>query len=778
MRKMGWRDGQGVGPRVTLEQRRKQAAELGTKLDEADDDDAEAHKHYFAPIDRPLTLLNGVGAGQDKGWGLGYKPEKGIERSGRRGAGMDLDDDDPYGSHGSMPELGAGQKGRIGVVDLEDDYDPYEMDRTGAGRRNKAGRSSASRTTQVFHDGHPVIPGFRLDTRSSPVASTSQLPPPPPPDWQPSPPRLWQEGSTPAPGGPDKGKGRQLDADERGELLGERLPAPPPADPATKSVFDYLSTRSRERLEALKTGQSAPGPTTSTNSTPLANLRPGYGNGAASAPAPSQPVAPDVPLEVPQLDAVTAKAALRGFQPFSDKSTSPDPIKHARYQLFLQYASSMPAPGTPLPFGPRRLPSGVQQTTFDFNRELDEYAQAARVFKPVSGMLAGRFATAAAGSLDVKQVEPGLYQPPPKPAGISFAAEGEAVPVEEKKLTPAEQAVKDGNFGLGTTRKVERWRPAALLCKRFGVPDPYKGQPKGEEEEDAGGAWGAPSSTTAFAPSGRAGVGEALSAGSMEAMMQSAGFKRFETQVGDVPPAPHGEDVLGDMSRTNGSTAPSTDDIRGNAQSQVLPPPTLGEVGLGDDERQGEEVLTQTRAPKDVFSAIFADSDDEDSEFEDGDEPGAALPPPDEPAPPEPTPADLEAETVLRPEDVASYRPTFAPISSNTGSESINKPKTKKKQASKRAALSFDMDEGEEDLALAIKPKKRKADKVKPAPIPQVRAVIETVKAPVAVVEEEDDGDWVEAPSVGVELSPAPAPAPVPASAGVRPGRARASDLF
>ena len=29
----------------------------------------------------------------------------------------------------------------------------------------------------------------------------------------------------------------------------------------------------------------------------------------------------------------------------------------------------------------------------------------------------------------------------------------------------------------GPQRKVEEWRPAALLCKRFNVPDPYHGRP-------------------------------------------------------------------------------------------------------------------------------------------------------------------------------------------------------------------------------------------------------------------------------------------------------------
>jgi len=810
MRKMGWRDGQGVGPRLSLVQRRKQAAELGVKVDDdemEEDDGGEAAKHYYAPIDRPLTILNGVNASQDKGWGLGYVSEKGIEAGLERAGRMDDDEDDAYSSYGSAP-TGA----RLSVVELDHrDDDFYQGGKPSSARRGKKNdRQGLSASRELFHDGQPVLPGFALASRPAPVASTSQLPPPPPPGWQPNPQMLWQDTSNLPHPTQAKGKARQLDADERGSLLGERQPGPepephPPApaseEPRTKSVFDYLSAKSKERLASFKSGNQ-PTLGTSTNSTPLANLRAGYaqpGGDTLSA------VEHDEPLSIPHLDVVTAKAALRGFQPFGEKSTSPDPTKHARYQLFLQYAASMPAPGTPLPFGPRKLApvdaasEGKWQTTAELNRELNEYAQGARVFKPVSGMLAGRFATAVSGSVDMPKAEPGLYQPPPKPVGVAF--EGETAKAEERKLTLEEQAVKDGNFGPGTTRRVEPWRPAGLVCKRFGVPDPYKGQPA-TADDGPGGAWTAPGSTTARSGGGgaRQGPGEALSQDSVAEMMHSAGFKRFETSAGDLPDAPLGEDVLGDVGRAR-TSAPSQDEINGNVGTdggarEEQPRQTLAEVGLGDDDRQGEEVLTQKRAPKDVFSAIFAESGDEDTDDDDDDDDEdeadkAGMGQASEAISVPGVGTTVEAEVRLKPEDVASYRPTFASSASHSTEAPLKRKKDKK--PSKRAALSFDFDDGDGDgPALEIKPKKRRGDKDRLKPRDKDRARepgtsdaverrVEAASGTVAgraPVEDEDEGEWVEAPSVGVVAGTTARAGEVRVGTVARPARARAADLF
>lgn len=160
MRRMGWRDGQGVGPRITLEQRKKMAREIGVKLDDEEgleggrDETDEARKHYYAPLDRPLSILEEGNVGGN-GWGLGYVAEKsiaGMERGalGSEGVGLRLEEeeeeDDVYGgSSKGLAMLASSSKRNLRVVDLErDDYGGRDrVSKTGArGSKEKVGRCS------------------------------------------------------------------------------------------------------------------------------------------------------------------------------------------------------------------------------------------------------------------------------------------------------------------------------------------------------------------------------------------------------------------------------------------------------------------------------------------------------------------------------------------------------------------------------------------------------------------------------------------------------------
>lgn len=142
MRKMGWRDGQGVGPRITMEQRKKQAFELGIKIDEAEMYEGldEASKHYYAPLDRPLASLKEVGVSTDKGWGLGYKSGPTVaalsrggststEQSTARAVAYDDDDeeDEVYSKPSAMTTLDSREKKKWGIVDLDDENDNYRI---------------------------------------------------------------------------------------------------------------------------------------------------------------------------------------------------------------------------------------------------------------------------------------------------------------------------------------------------------------------------------------------------------------------------------------------------------------------------------------------------------------------------------------------------------------------------------------------------------------------------------------------------------------------------
>lgn len=341
--------------------------------------------------------------------------------------------------------------------------------------------------------------------------------------------------------------------------------------------------------------------------------------------------------------------------------------------------------------------------------------------------------------------------------------------IEPERLTPAQTAARAGMFGA-LTRTVESFRPEKLVCKRFGVMDPWAG----EGDDEAGGAWKEASRTGFGRPGDRSGVGEVLGKSSMDALMQSAGYKQYQ------PPEEEHVEVHVPMMANDAAGSTSS----GKPKPPIADAPTLANVGLGDDEKQGEETLTYTKAPKDIFAAIFADSeDDEDEDDEDEDATGdapmmvaaptvaaaqdlavsatAPAPAPEPGLEPEPEPET--DDVVLTTSTLASYRPSFTGGKSSKPSGEDDGGKKKKKKP-KKVALSFDVEDGEEAFA-APKSKKRRRDDEPKKP---KQTVAESVEA-------EADMEWVEVPQRGVDLARAPEAAPKAPLGG---SRARASDLY
>ena len=77
---MGWRIGQGIGPRLTWRQRHVQDIQLSTGQglrsgsDNNIPDDDEARKHTYAPRDTPILLVGR----KNNSHGLGYDPGMGL----------------------------------------------------------------------------------------------------------------------------------------------------------------------------------------------------------------------------------------------------------------------------------------------------------------------------------------------------------------------------------------------------------------------------------------------------------------------------------------------------------------------------------------------------------------------------------------------------------------------------------------------------------------------------------------------------------------------------
>jgi G patch domain-containing protein 1 len=83
LKKMGWRLGQGIGPRLTLRQRKLQDMQAlsGSRITEdvitVPEDDEEASKYTYAPRDTRILLVDR----KDNTHGLGYHPGMGLNES-------------------------------------------------------------------------------------------------------------------------------------------------------------------------------------------------------------------------------------------------------------------------------------------------------------------------------------------------------------------------------------------------------------------------------------------------------------------------------------------------------------------------------------------------------------------------------------------------------------------------------------------------------------------------------------------------------------------------
>lgn len=233
-----------------------------------------------------------------------------------------------------------------------------------------------------------------------------------------------------------------------------------------KSVFDFLSPAARDKL-ASASGRS--------------DLPQARGEGAPAGFESQTKTGNESKTLwdlVPPLDAATAAAALHrgrtGWLPYAE-----DPSKRERYTAFLNLRANPQEPSTTLPTRPQNW------STEDWAKELREFAQAAEVFKPISGLMATRFTSSTSA-----------------PKLASDAPDATTKPAE-KPLDPAEQAAKAGMFGA-MTRSSAPFYPTRLLCKRFGVKPPAN---TGVDDDDG------------------AGKADLVSQASLERMMMHARFQ-------------------------------------------------------------------------------------------------------------------------------------------------------------------------------------------------------------------------------------------------------------
>jgi G patch domain-containing protein 1 len=520
LRMMGWRDGQGVGAKV----RRKA------------EDDAGGEEHLFAPANTSMISFSK----KDDRKGLGFAGEEKLNIPSM--SVEQQDDEDIFASAVKRPVVKP-RKGGIGVGVLNDagsdDEDPFTMGPQiafnrvigGDKKKKKATKPAAPSANPLLnsrpifvskkalppglrkcHDGRLPLSGFilaPLQESTAAVPDDTRYPIPTiPTGWKSAKVQSTADTNT------DRqfrttasaAKASTLNPKARAALLGE-------AELPGKSVFDFLSPAARNKI-ASATGKSHL-PAGLGESIPLT----GESHSTTGSSAGS------FEDKIPELDKNIALSALGrgigGWTPYAD-----NPAKMTRYRQFLEYKGGL-RPSLP-EAEPSKSNGGVlkeeTKLTSDVRlQELHEFAHAARVFRPMTGMMASRFTSSSAVPPSATSSDPGatsteiLQVPQPKPKD------------------PAEAAAQAGMFGP-LTRSILPFAPTRLLCKRFGVKAPAHVAPDGSGKD------GVPvsgESARGTRPSGYgAAASEVVSREALEEMMRSVGreMPKEEEVVEDEKP--------------------------------------------------------------------------------------------------------------------------------------------------------------------------------------------------------------------------------------------------
>ncbi|KAK6521070.1 hypothetical protein TWF506_001303 [Arthrobotrys conoides] len=452
MEKLGWREGTGIGPKVRRKVR-----------DQDGDGDEDFKTYWFLPEEvkvieyPPKTDVKGLGyTGElkaedaDAGEKATLKPKAVVRKPNVR--------------------LGMG----VGVLndDGEDDEDIYEIKPKSAYNKVLGGdkkKKKAAATTgtvataaggatpkpalkvpgrHVFvskkniskvrrcRDGTLPLPGFILQDEPFWDQSAKDFPLPEVPEgWIPK--RLLADPAKYAAATAAQAETRSapLDSKARGILLGEE-------QRPGKSVFDFLTPAARERIASASGKKNLPqakGEQVDTGKDSLQKAKDA----------------------IPYLEKDVAENALKGFLPYADA-----PEKRVRYRSFLEIKAGIRS-GMPV------RDKGVSLE--DWARELHEFAHAARIFKPVTGLMANRFTSSSSMASQL---------PTTRTDGEEVLITRPAAKVEDPALT----AAKMGMYGA-LTRSVVQFYPTRLLCKRFNVPPPVHVDPS-VGDEGVGGVGG------------------------------------------------------------------------------------------------------------------------------------------------------------------------------------------------------------------------------------------------------------------------------------------------
>ncbi|RYP76491.1 hypothetical protein DL771_001725 [Monosporascus sp. 5C6A] len=621
LKRMGWKEGQGIGPKIRRKARLDVDGGSRATLD-------DGQTYLFAPDN--VSMIAFVKKTDRKG--IGYEGESrlsSLRPESKTEAGGSSDEEDGDEPLLRRPNVSFAKKkpkparGGIGIGVLNDtgsdDDDPYEIgprisyNRVIGGDKKKKIKPNTTPSNPTLgaapvfvsrksvlaksgknlrrcHDGRLPLDGFvfgtEADTLTSAINSAGKYPPPKIPEgWKSSKQRQTAaESSHPYTSTADAAKATKLDPKSRAALLGEaQLPG--------KSVFDFLSPSARDRLAAA-TGKADLPPA-------LGEVPAGH---AASSEAERQA---ELLRQAPRLDretaiAALARGALGGRGPYADNDA-----KRARYRAYLEWGAGFNNTNTnntgigndtintdsSAPPPPKK-PSGM--TAEDWLRELNEFHSCARIFKPMTGVMASRFTTSSSSSSSGKAG-----------SGAAAGAAGESLLSRPapKPADPAEEAARHGMYGA-MTRSVADFYPSRLLCKRFNVRPPAHVQAADRDGDAAAGRGGGGGSASRSGQHSAASGFASAGAMTLDEMMRQAAAAAGAGAAGDNSSS---------HTRAIGAVegpGPATEPARGRAQAQIqAPAPAADRVEVKPDVN---EALEGQRAQDDVLRAIFGDSSDEE----------------------------------------------------------------------------------------------------------------------------------------------------------------------
>lgn len=486
LRKMGWKEGQGVGPRYDKHQKKKKKKKskpdgvkrYGCPLPDSDSvsedsDDCTPDSVTFAPKDTcPISFVP-----KDNTHGLGYS---GINVSAALPSGHISLFSEPYSTPfqpKSHKKRGGIQGKGFGVGALEDDDDDiYNIDSLSnydqsiggpeaddnlfgwtAPGRNKPGSNLPTSYVGKMLDGF-TLAVTPLSTRT--VYSLPLIPK----GYKPF--HVFKE--TPCDLKlPLLGQKREpLNAHSRSIVLGEintegsvfELLKKDDADRLTKlsgvnqkcELPENQVTDSGHHSQSISTADKSPAPPSATIAAAAISTTSQQLSGVAA-------FEPNAEITTTDHDKLTIKSfkiqstqqlpqatnCLRaGFQPFEK-----DPAKQERYDRYLLLLKH----GKIDPYDD--VSAGCEMTEWERAKEKEEFSRSAKIFKPLSGLMATRF-TAAKFTDDNDMAK---------------------IPIEDSVDKDDLSRAADMKLFGKLTRETFEWHPDQLLCRRFNVPDPHPG---------------------------------------------------------------------------------------------------------------------------------------------------------------------------------------------------------------------------------------------------------------------------------------------------------------